>query len=262
MDQELLSGVSIGFQTPSITDGLPPMTGSIPNVVSLPYGKCPPLHLKAPSWKHLLRLLARLSSSRLEPSVETHAVTKDSVYRLRTVVQFVKSHPMSQMWHTVLWFTIDHPVPSALPGAYKYTSNDPSILPFSYTLSSLPALLQETGDTKLSKTYTIPTTEQTPWPVLPITFPNLAMYLQAVLQESRRYQDDSTTAIRKFARMVTACYPSTEAGQFPDTEEGKKGMTGLFKKLKPSRGNKKSNGGRGNEDTYELVTPFTPDEWG
>ena len=66
-----------------------PLQGPIPNIISLPYGKCPPLHIQAPSWKQLLKLLARLGDTRIEPTVEAVAVTKQQL-QLRTVVQFVK----------------------------------------------------------------------------------------------------------------------------------------------------------------------------
>lgn len=65
------------------------MPVAMPNIISLPYGRCPPLHLQASNWRHLLKLLARLSGSRLEPTLEAMAITKSDL-KLRTVVQFVK----------------------------------------------------------------------------------------------------------------------------------------------------------------------------
>jgi hypothetical protein len=61
----------------------------MPNIISLPHGKCPPLHLQGPSWRHLLKLMAMLSGTRLEATVEAMAVSKTEM-QLRTVVQFVK----------------------------------------------------------------------------------------------------------------------------------------------------------------------------
>ena len=72
-----------------INYGMAPMQGVMPNIISLPYGRCPPLHLQAPSWRHLLKLLARLSGTRIEPTVEAMALVKTPM-KLRTVVQFVK----------------------------------------------------------------------------------------------------------------------------------------------------------------------------
>ena len=65
------------------------MQEQMPNIISLPYTRCPPLHLQAPDWRHLLRLMARLSSTRIEPSVEATTVSNVEL-RLRTVIQFIK----------------------------------------------------------------------------------------------------------------------------------------------------------------------------
>jgi hypothetical protein len=65
------------------------MQEQMPNIISLPYTRCPPLHLQAPDWRHLLRLMARLSGTRIEPSVEATTVSKVEL-KLRTVIQFIK----------------------------------------------------------------------------------------------------------------------------------------------------------------------------
>lgn len=147
-----------------------------------------------------------------------------------------------------------------MPGARKYTSNDVEVLPWSYTLSNIPALLRDSSDTPLSKTYTIPATEAFPYPPLPISFPNLALYLQAVLGESRRLLHDSSSGVRKLAKMVDQCYP----GSYDSESQGhsERSVGHLFKRV-IGRGHKnnKKNTNR-NEDTYDLVTPFVPDQWG
>ncbi|KAJ7129507.1 hypothetical protein C8R44DRAFT_614608 [Mycena epipterygia] len=262
IDADLLRGVSIGFTAPSITPELVPLAGGqLPNIISLPYGRCPPLHLQAPTWRHLLKLMARLSGTRIEPTVEALAVTRSSQMHLRTVVQFVRPHHSSSDWRTLLWFTIDHPVPTSMPGARKYTNGDVDVLPWSYTLSSLPALLRDGSDTLLSKCYTIPSSDSVPFPALPISFPNMAMYLQAALEESRKYMSDSSSGVRKLAKMVETCYPSTTE----PNDEDRSRVGGLFKNLIGRAGGRKDKskkGKGGNEDTYELVTPFVLDDWG
>lgn len=65
------------------------MQGPMPNIISLPFGRCPPLHLQGPNWRHVLRLMARLSGTRIEPTVEAMAVAKSEL-KLRTVVQFIR----------------------------------------------------------------------------------------------------------------------------------------------------------------------------
>ncbi|KAK7061924.1 hypothetical protein R3P38DRAFT_2832342 [Favolaschia claudopus] len=261
LDPDLVRGVSIGFVAPSITPELLPMNGSMPNIISLPYGRCPPLHLQAPTWRHLLRLMARLSGTRIEPTVEAIAVTRSSQMHLRTVVQFVRTHHASLDWRTVLWFTIDHPVPTSMPNARKYTNGDVDTLPWSYTLSSVPALLRDGSDSLLSKFYTIPSSAAVPFPALPISFPNMALYLQAALSESRKYMNDSSSGMRRLGKMVDMCYPQLVEPGEDEGERSRMGMGGLFKKV-IGRKDKSRKGKGGNEDTYDLVTPFVLDEWG
>lgn len=65
------------------------MAAAMPNVITLPYGKAPLFHLQAPSWRRLLKLMARLSGTRVEPTVEALSVAKHDL-KLRTVIQFIK----------------------------------------------------------------------------------------------------------------------------------------------------------------------------
>jgi len=204
--------------------------------------------------------MARLSGSRIEPTVEAVAVSKSEL-QLRTVVQFVKPTPGSREWRTILWFALEHPVPPTMSGAHRYMGNNVTVLPWSFMMTPVPKLLLDGVDTGISKTFTIPTSDAVPYPKLPITFPNLAMYLQAALDESRRHLNDNSTQLRKLAKMLQQCYPSTDEG-LPDGPEKSSSVGGLFKRVigRSNKQNKKRGGG--NEDTYELVTPFVPDEWG
>jgi hypothetical protein len=133
-------------------------------------------------------------------------------------------------------------------------------LPYSYSLSTIPTLLREAADTPISKTFTIPASDAVPYPTLPITFPNLAMYLQAALEDSRRYLNDSSSSNRKLAKMVQTCYPSRAGDGLQDAPE-RSSVGDLFKRV-IGRNNNRSTRTGGNEDTYVLVTPFVPDEWG
>lgn len=106
IDRELLTGVcklffsvsfflgtdisaAVGFKPPILSNRLVAMEDPMPNIISLPATRCPPLHLQAPNWRHMLRLLARLSNSRIEATVEALSDSKTEL-KLRTVVQFVK----------------------------------------------------------------------------------------------------------------------------------------------------------------------------
>ncbi|KAG6821578.1 hypothetical protein H0H93_000087 [Arthromyces matolae] len=247
VNKELLNGVSLGYASPKISTQLVPMEEDVPSIISLPYGKARPLHLYGPSWRHLLKLMASLSGTRMEAAIDALANIK-STAKVRTVIQFVKPHQNSPGWRTVFYFTIDYPSP--LSQTRHRSVND---LPYSYTLTSIPTLLRDAAETPISKIYTIPATGMVPYPTLPITFPELALYLQAALDESRRYINDSHSDFRKLAKMMTTCYPDEDV--YAESSERR----GLFKRVmgrstKPTRG--------GNEDTYQLVTPFVPDEWG
>ncbi|KAG6831399.1 hypothetical protein H0H92_011001 [Tricholoma furcatifolium] len=246
VSRELLLGVSVGFMAPKISSQLVPMTDDMPPIISLPYGKARPLHLQGQSWRHLLKLMASLSGTRMEASLDAIAATK-SAPRLRTVIQFLKPQHASSVWRTIFYFTIDYPAPQ--PQIRHRSVND---LPYSYSLTGPPTLLRDASDSPISKVYTIPASDSMPYPTLPISFPDLAMYMQATLDESRRYLHDSHSDYRKLAKMVTACYPDEDLPQAPAERRGLlMRVMGLSNKA-PKRS--------GNEDTYEFVTPFVTDE--
>lgn len=253
-------GVSIGFKPPMLSARLQPMEAEIPNIISLPGGKGPPLHFHSPSWRNMLKLMARMSSTKLEPTVNAMANSKTEL-KLRTVIQFVKPSQTTTEWRTILWFKIDVPVPPNLPNAQRFQNNT-TMLPFTFTLTTLPLLLKNAGDGPISKMYTVPSSESLPFPTLPITFSTLALYLQAVLDFSRESKDDA--GIRKLAKMVDACYPKPKAGE---RDEGsmeapdRRGVGDLFKRV-IGRNKGKGKGKTNNADMYELITPFVPDEWG
>lgn len=167
----------------------------------------------------------------------------------------LQPHPLAPDWRTILYFTLDYPPPQQQ--VYHHSVNE---LPYSYNLSPPLPLLHQASDTPVSKTYTIPASESVPFPTLPVTLPSLAAYLQAALEESRRYLNDSSSNHRKLAKMVQACYRYDD--DLEERSAERNGVRGLFKKVigvnnksaRPRRG--------GNEDTYELVTPFVADEWG
>ena len=65
------------------------MSGPIPDVIGLPYGRAPPLHFKSPNWHDMLMLMARMSGTRLQATVEAMALIKAPM-QLRVVINFVK----------------------------------------------------------------------------------------------------------------------------------------------------------------------------
>ena len=136
------------------------------------------------------------------------------------------------------------------------------MLPYSYTLAPIPAILRDASDSSISKTYTIPATDTIPLPTLPITFPDLALYLQAALDTSRRYLSDSPNGLGKLGKMVQTCYPHDNQ-DYSENEPERTRVSQYFKRvIGLSNKDKKKTKGTNNEDTYQLVTPFIPNEWG
>jgi hypothetical protein len=121
-------------------------------------------------------------------------------------------------------------------------------------------MLKDASDTLLSKTYTIPATPSVPFPSLPITFPNLALYLQAALDDSRRQSESNPH--HKLAKMVEICYANDNVPNGIDEPDKPTGVSGLFKKVIGKGSKKGRKNGGGNEETFDRVTPFIPGEWG
>ena len=177
--------------------------------------------------------------------------------------RFLQVHQSSSIWNIILYLTVDYPVPLSQPNSFKYTNGDVNTLPYSYTLSTLPTLLRDVSDSEIARTYTVPATESTPYPKLPIELPKLAMYLQAVLEDSRKALNDSSSGLRKLARMVDGLNPQDHNGTVhvlgPEAGVERRGFIKKALGLgKTSRD--KSRGG--NADTYDLITPFRLDNWG
>ncbi|KAG2156204.1 hypothetical protein DEU56DRAFT_723352 [Suillus clintonianus] len=260
VEPEMLLGVSMGFARPAISTILSPMAAAMPNIITLPYGKAPTFHIQAPTWRHLLKLMARLSGTRVEPTLEALTVAKDEL-KLRTVIQFVKIHHSASEWRTVIYLTTDMPVPSSVTNSHKYTNGDVNVLPYSYTLSPLPQLLRDGADSPMARYYVVPATNSTPYPTLPINFPNLAMYLQSAVQNSRKAAHDSSSGVRKLAQNIDSCYPRDDERPVSlDFSDTSRSLGGMFKRV-IKRG-KTPRGRGGNEEIYDLVTPFVSDEWG
>jgi hypothetical protein len=111
----------------------------------------------------------------------------------------------------------------------------------------------------MSRTYTILATESLPYPTLPLTFPTLALYLQAALDFSRQAKEDKT-GYSKLAKMVKTCYPNTMKPT--DELQAKSIFCGLFKRVIGGGNNNKKTGKTNSEETCDYAPPFVPDEWG
>ncbi|KZS98321.1 hypothetical protein SISNIDRAFT_448535 [Sistotremastrum niveocremeum HHB9708] len=241
IEPEILVGVSFGFDTPSITSDRASPPPLIPDVITLPPAPSAPFHIQAHSWRSLLRLLAHLGGTRLEPSIEAISLHKSEI-KLRTVVQLIKV-PHSPRWRTILYLTLDHPIPAR--SNWRSHPCDTTVLPYSYSIHPLPPTLQQPSET--NHIFTIPPTAHSPLPGLPLEFPNLAQYLISAVRDSRKAPNDSNQATR-LSKFLGECYP----GDVREGEQGEREGGAVKRLFKLARHKTRA----GNEDRYELVTPF------
>lgn len=87
------------------------------------------------------------------------------------------------------------------------------------------------------------------------------MYLASALEDSRRALGDSSSGVRRLAKMIDQFYPNSQgmraAGEQEERRRGGRALIGrlMGRTSKPPQG-------RHNAEVYDLVTPFVPDEWG
>ena len=231
---DLWHGVEFGYRSPSWDDA--------PGLLRL---KCPPsdfpsrdtplilypspsipFSIRAPSWRALLRLLATLNETRIEPAPEAWADMKRGTVDLRLVVQFIRTPSLPPVGpgktknegrEVVLYLCLHREVPAigsrtgkSLRAAdrAKWSSWDTSTLPYGFTVAIGSRLAKETKPSDDSWMHLspkavaeagTPVSEQEPDgdgsmfvslppPLieLPATMSDLALYLQDSLVLSRR----------------------------------------------------------------------------
>lgn len=92
--------------------------------------------------------------------------------------------------------------------------------------------------------------------------PNMAMYLASALEDSRRALGDSSSGLRKLAKMIDQFYPNQQCrGAAGEEEERRGGGRAFIGRLMGRTSRPKLQGGR-NAEVYDLVTPFVSNEWG
>ncbi|KAF5375319.1 hypothetical protein D9757_009688 [Collybiopsis confluens] len=247
-EDELLQGFSCGFHDPVSLDQIQPLAGNIPHIISFPQSNFPAFHLQAMSWRHLLEVMVRMSETRMQPALE--ASQRNEKLHLRTVIQFCpvfrpvnlqsqyKEGHTPHGWRTLIWVTVDQgpkwtpkwtiKMPPRRIGARGAQDVDVESLPSSYQQMELPTFLRDVNS-EFDYIYTVPSTQSVPWPVLPISFPDFALYLQAALAKSRIHYN--SYGIGKLAFMLTCCYPNEFEGGF-GTSSGVLGRSGVGGSLK------------------------------
>ncbi|KAF8507471.1 hypothetical protein BU17DRAFT_57392 [Hysterangium stoloniferum] len=252
-----------GFKPPNVpffnaqTGGAATLPPPFPEAIALYPAPAPPFHIMASSWKHLVRLLAQ-QETRVEVDLATIAGSKTDRH-LRIVVQFLKSPFTTNAWRTIIYLTLDEPVPPNTPSAWRFTNGDTSVLPYSYTKGE--ELRHITAVNVNSQLYVIPLSATSPFPILPITFPNIALYLQCAMRDSRarRVQNDPSSGMRRLAKIVMACYPD-EITQEAEEKKSSRSVGNLLKRV-VGRGGAERQESHGNEDVYDIITPFRLDQY-
>jgi hypothetical protein len=158
----------------------------------------------------------------------------------------------------ILYFSLDHPLPHR--HAWRFINGDTTVLPYSYVLSgeTPPHLTMS----HLSQLYVIPLSQTSPFPILPIALPNLALYLQSAMRDSRarKVQNDPSNGMRRLAEIVRSCYPDEVIGHDKEREHAR-GVGGLFKRVVGRTAAAKKRETQGNSDVYDLITPFRVDQY-
>lgn len=162
------------------------------------------------------------------------------------------------IWRTILHITLDQPVPRDLSNAGRFNNIDTTVLPYSYTLGEpTPYLVNDTQ----SQFYVIPLSAASPFPILPISLSNLALYLQSAMRDSRarKVQNDPPNGMRRLAKMVAECYPEEVANWEQEGWKPSRGVGNLFKRVVGRGGAREAS--LVNEDVYDIITPFRIDQY-
>ncbi|KIJ49337.1 hypothetical protein M422DRAFT_27697 [Sphaerobolus stellatus SS14] len=270
---DLMRGVSFGFKPPDIRRSPVrrselPSCPPFPDVITLSRAPGPPFHIMAQSWRHVLEVLA-LHETRIEVDVASIAQSKEAQHRLRVVVQFVKLAYTANVWRTIVHLSLDAPLPPNTPHASSYSNGDTTVLPYSYSIAQIQHqhIAAYPG---YSEIYVIPLSPTSPFPILPITLSNLALYLHSALRDSRsrKVQNDPLNGMRRLAKLIGNFYPDevpTTQSNASQAEEKKvsKGVGGLFKRVIGGRG--KFKGAEAdeelNEETSTMIMPFRIDQY-
>ncbi|KAF5371212.1 hypothetical protein D9758_004115 [Tetrapyrgos nigripes] len=211
-NNDLMYGFSHGFDEPllsyvSLRSLESP--GALPQQILLSYRSHKPFHIQAPGWSQLLHLLKGHPETNVEVDVPGGMLIH-SEFKLRVVCQFIKP-ALARHWRFVIWLTVDYPLPTMRAHDIEEEFGVEQ-LPRSYNFSNsvLPSMLRESNK-NVSMHYTIPQTQDLPYPSLPLSLPGLAIYLEAAMDQSlsglkrTRRSWRRSNGVELLARMVDCC---------------------------------------------------------
>ncbi|KAH7107877.1 hypothetical protein BKA62DRAFT_650189 [Auriculariales sp. MPI-PUGE-AT-0066] len=263
-DRGTMDNIAFGFSPPVMAYRLP-ATPPMPDVIALASSPSPAFHMQAPSWMSMLKALAHMSDTKLEATPRTLEKLGGTPAYLRCVVQFVKAPLAESSWRTILYMSVDNPLPLNTPRPWRFTGTDTSRLPYKFPVpaanaaneSSLNLASSTTSAMKLINSPDAPLyVFAAPHAELPMSMPNVARFLVDKLAEARAATSGGSDAqsIRRLDKILNSCYPELKAEKAPASKrEALKRMFGggKTKKLEPE-----------NNQMYQLVTPFRMDDWG
>ncbi|CCA70156.1 related to kinetoplast-associated protein KAP [Serendipita indica DSM 11827] len=265
-----LAGILHGFGRPVIRQQPLPAPTPIEDVITLNPEPAPPFYIVAHTWKNLVKFIAGQSATRIEPSPAALAREKRGPPNLRLVLHFVKM-PTGD-WRIILYMAVQ----SISPPPEDYPITDTSVVPWLFPAPEPGRPLENLPETQI---YSIPTK---PLPVLPLSLPHLAPYLNAALAESAR-SNDSRARLQKLVQASVVATPTSlirnPFGSAMGSSSSSHGSVhqdhelpgGPIRMVDSSSGGHRkgfitrifrpkssSNAGKSvNNDTYDLVTPFS-----
>ena len=209
---------------------------------------------------------------------------------------FTRQAPLGESsWRTILYLSVDNPLPLNTPRPWRFTNIDTGRLPYKFPVPATAAGLASSSSLNLGSSITSAATLTNspdapmyafaaPHAELPVSMPNVARFLMEKLVEARAAMTGSgacfrlltprvltsaleltafkyvtgsdAQSIRRLAKILDTCYPEQKAERAPGQRRA-----ALKAMIMGNRGKAKKNEPE-NDQVYQLVTPFRMDDWG
>ncbi|KIO34514.1 hypothetical protein M407DRAFT_209716 [Tulasnella calospora MUT 4182] len=293
MEPEYSNKVSFGYMSPPLDQPVIPPCPAFPETVVIQADAA--FHIAAPTWHHLMKLLARLGEAKVMPSPAAFSTMplSTTVADLRLILHFHKSKVGGE-WRVVLWMDYDRALPRSMTPNERgrWTTGDTTLLPWGCRIpeDSISGGLRGPGPMEVSTSSgNVVYVLQAPFPKLPISLSNVATILQEAYQKSKQSsstgvasssessapQVDKGLSLKRLSKAVDKIYPpskhssSVASGVLkrPESSDlvavgGKRSVGEWFKSgFGRVVGTKEEKGGqwKNEEELADLVTPFSLD---